>query len=41
MKKNILDELRDNVTIYQDPGPSQPSPIKAVIKIISDLLKKK
>lgn len=41
MKKSILDELRDNVTIFEDPCPSQPSPIKTIIKIIRDILKKK
>ena len=40
-KKSILDELRDSGTILQDPCPPQPSPIKAIIKIIGDILKKK
>ena len=40
-KKSILDELRDSGTIFQYPCPPQPSPIKTIIKIIGDILKKK
>lgn len=40
-KKSLLDELRDSGTIFQDPCPPQPSPIKTIIKIIGDILKKK
>ena len=40
-KKSLLDELRDRGTIFQDPCPPQPSPIKTIIKIIGDILKKK
>ena len=40
-KKSILDELRDSGTIFQDPCPPEPSPIKSIIKLIRDVLKKK
>lgn len=32
MKKNILDELRDRGTIFQDPCPPQSSPIKKSLR---------
>lgn len=37
-KKNILDELRDRGTSFQDPCPS---PIEKIIRIIGDILKKR
>ena len=38
-KKNLLDDLRDNITIFQDPCPPKPSPIKTIIKLMGDILK--
>ena len=40
-KKSLLDELRDRVTIFEDPLSPHPSPIERIIKTIGDILIKK